>query len=433
MNEISILTPGEKVKSIRTKLGLKQQEIAGTEITRNMISYIENNKVSLTTQVAAIVCKNINSICQERGIDFSITEDYLLESVEEQMELIVSEYTNYFQNTKSIIKDEFHAKVTELDKIFASHSIPKLKLKIYSLIGEIYENNNSRNKAYNYFLKAYENSSKLINPHDQVNILSHLVKLCILLEKYVEALNYCELSEVHHKIIDEKLLYAFYFNKALSLKKLGNYSECIIEIDKIHSLFQLSGKEYYNVSILKSNCHYEQKQYSEAIKINSKLVNKIDDNNIDYKLLVLANTLEILVTLNDIISIKEYLSTCIANLKVYEKKGLTSYSQSIYSSIALAYKKLNNVEMQKKYLFRALIECKKFKYISFLVSTFENLLDIAIEEKNSELLNDLRNDILECISQELIPPYNKLILKLISYYNCSGEKENIQSLLNFVL
>ncbi len=71
----SILTPGKRLKKIRKALGLKQFEITGGLITRNLISIIENEKASLTDNVADILCVNINSICIKKGIDFSITPE----------------------------------------------------------------------------------------------------------------------------------------------------------------------------------------------------------------------------------------------------------------------------------------------------------------------------------------------------------------------
>lgn len=40
----NILTPGEKIKNIRKDFKIKQSEITGGKITRNLISLIENYK-----------------------------------------------------------------------------------------------------------------------------------------------------------------------------------------------------------------------------------------------------------------------------------------------------------------------------------------------------------------------------------------------------
>ena len=79
-----ILSPGKKIRKIRKSFKINQEDITGGEITRNLISIIENDKANLTSKVAIILSENINRVCKEKGIDFSVTSEYLLEDVESQ-------------------------------------------------------------------------------------------------------------------------------------------------------------------------------------------------------------------------------------------------------------------------------------------------------------------------------------------------------------
>ena len=87
-----ILSSGKKIKKIRKELGLKQHEITGGEVTRNLISIIENDKAALTEKVAKVIADNINMACNERNIDYHVSARYLLESEEYQAERVVDKY-----------------------------------------------------------------------------------------------------------------------------------------------------------------------------------------------------------------------------------------------------------------------------------------------------------------------------------------------------
>ena len=87
-----ILSSGKKIKRIRKELGLKQHEITKGEVTRNLISIIENDKAALTEKVAKVIADNINMACSEQNIDYHVSAKYLLESEEYQAERVVDKY-----------------------------------------------------------------------------------------------------------------------------------------------------------------------------------------------------------------------------------------------------------------------------------------------------------------------------------------------------
>ena len=71
-------TVGENLKKIRKDLNLKQYQIAGEDVTRNLISLMENNKTPIYHNVANIIAKNINEILAKRGQDIYIQAEDIL-------------------------------------------------------------------------------------------------------------------------------------------------------------------------------------------------------------------------------------------------------------------------------------------------------------------------------------------------------------------
>ena len=67
---MEILSPGQKIRKIRSELKIYQKEITGGEITRELVSIIENDKSALTPAVAQIITDNINRMCKEKKYRF---------------------------------------------------------------------------------------------------------------------------------------------------------------------------------------------------------------------------------------------------------------------------------------------------------------------------------------------------------------------------
>lgn len=75
---MEVISAGEKIKRLRTDLGLKQEDISNDEITRSLISMIENNKRNLTIRSAKIISRELNKYYINLGE--KISTDRLLES-----------------------------------------------------------------------------------------------------------------------------------------------------------------------------------------------------------------------------------------------------------------------------------------------------------------------------------------------------------------
>jgi len=54
---MEILSPGKKLRRIRKDLKIRQHEITGGEITRELISIIENDKCNMTSSVVEFAKK----------------------------------------------------------------------------------------------------------------------------------------------------------------------------------------------------------------------------------------------------------------------------------------------------------------------------------------------------------------------------------------
>ena len=122
-----ILSSGKKIKRIRKELGLKQHEITKGEVTRNLISIIENDKAALTEKVAKVIADNINMACSEQNIDYHVSAKYLLESEEYQAERVVDKYL------ENLAVDNLQI-VDEIEEFLIIYNLTDKKISIYAII-----------------------------------------------------------------------------------------------------------------------------------------------------------------------------------------------------------------------------------------------------------------------------------------------------------
>lgn len=430
-----ILSSGQKIKRLRQELGLTQNDIAGTEITRNLISYIENDKVPLTKSAAKIIINNIHHFCKENGlsIDPSINEQYLLEDVKMQANKLADEYIEILDTKHIDNPSNIENIIKEFEYIFMNYGLMERRVDAYKKIGDIYRKFSKYSSAYTYYIKAYENTGILSNNTKQLDILLNLINCCLTLERNSEALELCNLVHPFKNSISDDIFLKFIFNSILAYKRLSMYDECLKQISFLEHNYKIDNSLNFELKTLKANCYKCKMYYTEALAIQKILLGNLDPSDYEKKLVVLCNILEIYMLLNDSAKLKEYLSYCFDLIEDYDMLPNKIYSADIYCDIALALKEINNLELSKVYFFKTLYESRKNQKISIVTSAFENLISIFIEQNDLKKLSELKNTLLEFISLEILPKNDMLILKLINYYNYIGDKETISDILNFIL
>lgn len=80
MEELNILSPGQRLKKMRKMLMLRQDELAGDKFSKNYISMFENNKRNINTINATYLANQINGFAKIKGKDININASYLLKS-----------------------------------------------------------------------------------------------------------------------------------------------------------------------------------------------------------------------------------------------------------------------------------------------------------------------------------------------------------------
>lgn len=118
MEDIKILSRGERLKLLRNKLNLKQQELAGKKFSKNYISMFENNKRSINSVNALYLARKINKIAGQRGKDINVTPSYFLKC---EADLAVEKCEEWLLEVESNLKlSEYHINVNLYKTILIS-------------------------------------------------------------------------------------------------------------------------------------------------------------------------------------------------------------------------------------------------------------------------------------------------------------------------
>ncbi|MEW8955789.1 helix-turn-helix domain-containing protein [Clostridium sp.] len=434
MIENKILTPGKKLLKIRKDLNLTQKDVSGDEISRNLISYIENDKISLTNDVANIICCNVNRICLEKGVNFTLTKEFLLEDLSIQYDKV----TNYYLDELSKYKSDLELMdriIGEIDRFFNENNffnkIHKYKLKLYLEIANIFKDNKYYFKAYIYYIKSYENCT-IDSIKEKISISLKLIICCISLNKNKESLEYYQLVMIHrNSASDTEIVYAL-FNSAICYKRLKDYDKALNQLNIIKNEFSLEPKLSLDVDLLNANLYQCKNHFSKSIELYSKILKSIKPNDIENKLICLCSLLEIYISLNDSLSIKEYVEKALLLIPSYEKLDVKSYSPDIYGDIGASLKALNRLDEAKTYLLKSLEETKDFQKKTIIIKSFDSLLDICTDLKDINTLNTTKNTMLEFLSLKLMEKDESVVYRLLSHYNSMGDSRTLSDILSFL-
>ena len=434
MDNIKIISSGEKIKNIRKSLGLKQDEITGNEITRNLISMIENGKVRLSTNAAEVIADNINNVCKQRNIDFRVTASYLLQDEKIQATLIIDKYIKFLNENSNNSSMNLSDDIEEIDQFLINNEVDiNKKITIYKIIGNIFNLKNEYHGSYTYYLKAFENGNKILSNTKLVDLLIKLMYSCNMLKRYNEALYFGKLV-LNYNQLPDKLKFKLSFNSALAYQKLNLYNESLEEINHITTSFhELSIDNKFNVITLKANCLQEIKYYKEALDEYKHILSVLGPGDRIKQLVIMCNMMDIYIYFEDIKNVKRYIDKIISIADNLEELPKDDYVPQIYLEIANAGVYINSLDIAKDYYRKAISSAKLTKQYELLLNSLDKLFDIYSKENNLNELDNIKNELLEIISIDSNLGIHRLIYKFIDFYNRNDDKDGIKALIKFVL
>ncbi len=410
-----IISSGEKVKRLRKLMGLKQEDLTNGRITRNLISYVENNKTRLTPETAEIIAEAMNNSGSNKGI--IVTAEFLLEDEASQADRILGNIIGAMDN--SITKGDiiFSEELQRAEEILEEWDIPNRRVRIYELASDWHYNRGQYNESYFYNMKIFESIPQENDLFSRSDVLTRLARCAYAMDNFYESimLNNYALGVIKGSS-DDKYFIIFKracFNKALAYKRLNEQDMCLAELGKLEfKASLLTENERVDLGILKANCYLSKKEYKIALEIyNSLQSGSIENYHID-KILNIYNNISVLYKeIQEHEKALEYLYKCYKIFEELENVKINLSNKDILFSIAGTYMEMNKYDAAEKHLLLLKKINTKEQNLPFLIETYRILCKAYGKMAKDEALKVIVNEVIELFNKHSISEKEKLVIE----------------------
>ncbi len=422
MEIICNISIGENLKNIRTELGLKQYEISRGKITRNLISLIENDKTPLTKDNAVLISENINKIMKEKNLDVYIDPMDILEPIRYK----AKKKANIIIETleKNLKEKNLNITIEELEKFESflnKWNIDDKKVKIYSLIGDIYYYKRNFDMEYIYYTKALECSYNFTTFKDRHKLILILVANRINGGKYEEAIQLSDIALLNKKYIPDRSIGLLHYNKALIYNYLSDFNKSLKELENAKPYFNNKDDEFKDILILEANSNANKKNFEKALKIYKKVLQLLEaENNYNKLCITNINIIQMHIHNNDKEEVIKYLNIII---NLISKLGKDSpYLAEIYYEIANIYYYLDQYELTEVFLKNAFLLAKQNRGEKTYTAILSELVSLYYEKNQHDKINKLFNIFKKEAFNTTINNNNVIFLTLLKH--CINQSRN---------
>lgn len=425
MECIEILSPGDKLRLLRKKYKLKQEDVSGSQITRNLISEIETNKASLTKSTAEIIFANVNALSKKLKFNVTETIDYLMEDQLSQANKILAGYINDLRSIFPYKDRTFSKKLKEIESFLIKWDIKDKKIQIYELAGDYFSSTNDYYKGALYYEKAFNLMDKLVCTPELLGILKKLSKVYTYTNKHLESVECAEFALDHFPDMPNYYKALFLYNSSISLKRLKQYNKIIKNLEEAENYLDKDNLdkliELWNN---KGSCFLDLKEYNKALDIFIKIFKLVDNKtNMDKFMMAITNLIESYIGINDMENANKYLEIALNNLPDYLSNN-SEYAPEVCYELGNIFKNLSNLKEAEVYYLEALKFSKEEKSFTITEKVLSNLIDIYTTLDYTEKMDELEIEvfILSNSDGKLI---NNIIYKLINFYSMHTMNDKI--------
>jgi tetratricopeptide (TPR) repeat protein len=273
MKHLDFLSPGQKLKYIRSQLGIKQIELEEIGVSRNYISMIESDKRNLNTSTLEKLVSFFENRVLELGIDFNIDKTKLALSKTDEARNYCNDRLSLKLNSKDI---------GEVISIGEEYSLVDILSKAYFEKGNLLYESNEFDKAIVYYYNTLETYSLLKDDLSKAHVYNKLGKCKLKTLCYDDALAYffkCYFRIDENNNNNGELYESCIFNIALTYKKMGEFDNALLYINKLIKIlyFQDNLNKYIDLMIVEANCYRGKKEFDIAIKLYNNIINLYED------------------------------------------------------------------------------------------------------------------------------------------------------------
>lgn len=268
---MKFLNTAEKIKEIRKKLKMNQEDLVDESLTRGFVSMIETGKRGISKDTAEIICNKFKERAEEIGLELNIDASYLIRDPRTEAEFYCTKHLEGLKKVSDIEKIINIAKEYKLDEVLA---------KAYLQLGDIFFNEKDYLKAYINYLNALDYYKSINGSHMEPYLYNRLGHCKLNRLEILEALVYFNLAN-YHAILqnDEKIKKMSIYNIALCNKRLDRTDTALEYIDIYLSLCN-KDKDfiiYIYINVLKAICYEAKDSIDTSICLLTDLIKEFKD------------------------------------------------------------------------------------------------------------------------------------------------------------
>jgi transcriptional regulator with XRE-family HTH domain len=295
---MAILSPVEKLITLRKKYKINQKDLAGDQISRSHLAMIETGKNKLNENTAKILVENFNRIFKERKIYEIITFEELMESKEKQIEKLKLHFLQELEkneNVEHIISDV---------ESYASEYDIQTKITLYEKIGNLFFEKENLHRAASFYLRILNDLIIISDLQTLGKISLSLIRIYLKTENFNAAVDLENLikSEIDNFQHNEKTI--ILYNLGVIHDNLKNHQKSLYYFKSVES-YIFSSEKIFEVKNYQALALADLKKYDDAISIYRSLMLKYTE--INYKIIINDNLLYISRLQNNLDKIKFYL------------------------------------------------------------------------------------------------------------------------------
>ncbi|MGV8146827.1 MAG: helix-turn-helix domain-containing protein [Alkaliphilus sp.] len=277
---MEIMSIGKKIKTLRKKVGVRQDQLTDDLITRSLISMIESGKRNLNKKTATIIAKRLSIYYENLGE--IITADYLLESEEIQASKAID---SNIKELYSMINDRKRFQEQRLKDVIECAKKLAVKWKLPDKMSEIY----FFEGEYDYEFAKY--SEAIMNFFSALEYQIESKKYDFVAEIFIKLSRcYCELGQLQEAIEYNQKASSITFENntnnldAIEIESVLNnivyYTEInkldvvLFNISRIKKTSNMPQDALFKVLTHEGNTYRELKNFEKSQKIFDKLVSK---------------------------------------------------------------------------------------------------------------------------------------------------------------
>lgn len=417
------------LKSIRKQLNLKQNDITNGQITRNTISHIENQKISLTEKTINLILASINQHLKKSNHFIKLEYEDLFTEDRFKNKLIAEELFDELELLSNISNTNLNLLIEEINTLIAKWDFPIIKMRVYNLLGEYYYDNFDYNTSQYYYHQNVSSAYRIGSTDDIGQAILKLMRADIMTNSTSTSLELSRQLISRKSELELQTYLGLLFNSALLLEKKGQYVDAIVNLDEIEQLLENDQSEQLlDVLLLKALCQESLQQFNKAIEIYERLLVTMDySGDFARKANIHCSMIALYIKQSNKKLVQENLNLVLDLLPSISQED--SYLPGIYLELAYCYRYFKQYDYAKKFFNKSIQSGIRINEFYDLAEALVNFIKIN-EFLQSPISRSTTLLILQLVSSKKIQSDDDVIFYYVSFLENNKAYEELSFFVN---